>query len=333
MTLLKHNIQIKSLFALIAFSFVFGLSSCEKDDDDPMQNPQLESKTFAYEFNNGQVVPSAAYNGAHPGNLMAELMVEEMADGNAMLSVKLMNTVEGEMYPVHAHDAADPASTPNGTPYNESPNANILVQMAEGNGGTVSLSQQTNMSYDELVNSYEGFFVVHDPMQPVNTADISTYVVVGSFAREQSPTNFNSASFMYDFNTGQIAPALAYNGSHPDDLGARLTVQELAGGMSRVSVELMNTIDGEMYPTHAHDKADPASTPNGTPYNETPNVDVLVVAIEGTGNAAYGGQLSSMSYTDLTSSYEAFFVVHDPLQPVNTADPTTYVVLGNFARN
>jgi len=33
----------------------------------------------------------------------------------------------------------------------------------------------------------------------------------------------------------------------------------------------------------------------------------------------------------LTSTYEAFFVIHDPLQALTTTDPTTYVVLGVFA--
>ncbi|MDZ7847970.1 MAG: hypothetical protein U5L96_15130 [Owenweeksia sp.] len=206
------------------------------------------------------------------------------------------------------------------------------MQSAQGNGGTVSVSQETDRSYENLTGSYEGFFVVHDPLQPVNTADISTYVVVGSFAREQSPTNLMSETFMYDFNNGQIDSAFAYMGPHTDNLEAMITVQELANGSSRVSVVLHNSMAGETYPTHAHDKKDPSTTPNNTPYDETPNTDVLVVMIEGNGGDAYGGQASPKSYQELTSTYEAFFVVHDPLQPVNTADPTTYVVLGNFAR-
>lgn len=317
---------------MLAFGLVFSTTSCEKEDDDMDDNPNLMSTTFMYEFNNGQVVPTAAYSSNHPDNLTAELMVEEMSDGGSKITVTLMNTLDGEMYPVHAHDAADPSTTPNGTPYNETPNADILVQMLEGNGGTASISQETDMSYDDLINDYEGFFVVHDPLQPVNTADISTYVVVGSFAREQTATDYDRMTYSYDFNTGQIAPMFAYTGAHSDDLSAMLSVQELAAGNSRVQVHIMNSMDGETYPTHAHDKADPSTTPNGTPYDETPNADVFVEMIEGNGATAYGGQLSSKSYNEITTSYEAFFVIHDPLQPVNTADPTTYVVLGNFAR-
>lgn len=320
------------LIPMLAFGMIFTASSCDKDDDDDMdKNPSMKMSTYMYDFNNGQVA-SSPYEGSHPDNLMAEMMVEEMANGGSKITVTLENTVDGQMYPVHAHDAADPSTTPNGTPYNETPNSDVFTKMIEGNGGTASISQETNMSYSELTGSYEGFFVVHDPMQAVNTADISTYLVVGSFAREQNETNFSKMSYSYDFNTGQLAQAFAYSGTHSDDLSAMISVQELATGNSRVQVHIMNTMNGEMYATHAHDKADPATTPNGTPYDESPNGDVLVQMIEGNGGTAYGGQLSTMSYTELTTTYEAFFVIHDPLQAINTADPTTYIVLGNFAR-
>ena len=78
--------------------------------------------------------------------------------------------------------------------------------------------------------------------------------------------------------------------------------------------------------------ADPATTPNGTPYNETPNGDVFAMAIMGNGGTASGTNDSSLSYDELTTNYDGFFVVHDPLQPVTTVDPTTYVFLGVFAR-
>ena len=81
---------------------------------------------------------------------------------------------------------------------------------------------------------------------------------------------------------------------------------------------------------HAHDFADPSTTPNGTPYDETPNPNVMVLMMEG-GNMPMNSQISTMPYNNLINDYEAFFVVHDPLQPVNTADPSTYVILGVFA--
>jgi hypothetical protein len=84
---------------------------------------------------------------------------------------------------MHAHDKADPASTPNGTPYDESPNAGVFATAVAGNGGTASVSGETTMSYTEITSTYEGFFVVHDPLQAVNTADVTTYVVLGDFAR------------------------------------------------------------------------------------------------------------------------------------------------------
>lgn len=153
-------------------------TSCKDDDED------LRSMTYTYAFNTGQVGAGTAYSGTHPGTLTATLTIDEMDDGGSMVTVKLTNTIAGETYAIHAHDAADPATTPNGTPYNETPNSNLLVRMTDGTGGELTATQETDMSYDMITTEYEGFFVVHDPLQPINTADISTYLVVGSFARE-----------------------------------------------------------------------------------------------------------------------------------------------------
>tara|TARA_B100000508_G_scaffold140085_1_gene139960 strand:+ start:52097 stop:53101 length:1005 start_codon:yes stop_codon:yes gene_type:complete len=327
----------KPVYALsiLAVSTGLILGSCKKDEEEPEPTPEptpeMQSSTYNYEFNNGQVVASAAYDGMHMDNLTAMMEVEEVSANETMISVTLMNTVDGETYMIHAHDAADPANTPNGTPYDETPNGNVFTQMANGNGGDVTVSQTVSMSYSSIVNDYEGFFVVHDPLQTLSTVDISTYLIVGSFARTQAASNLSSMTYNYDFNTGQIDPSYAYSGSHATDLGATLKVQELADGTSRVSVSLMNSINGETYMVHAHDQADPMTTPNGTPYDETPNADVLAISIDGNGMTAYNNQISTMSYADLTSNYSAFFVVHDPLQAIDTTDPTTYVVLGVFA--
>lgn len=307
------------------------LTSCDKEDDNDNM-PSMRSMNLNYEFNNGQLVASAPYEGMHGDNLTAMMELKETSNGKTTIKVTLMNTVNGAVYNVHAHDAADPATTPNGTPYNETPNASILVQQVTGNGATVSVSQTADISYDELTMNYEGFFVVHDPLQAMSTVDISTYLVVGLFAREQTASGLMASEFDYDFNTGQIDPSLAYSGMHNGNLSGSIRIQALADDRSRVTVMLNNTMAGEVYPVHAHDKADPATTPNGTPYNETPNANVLVRMIQGNGDMAMTSQLSTMSLTELTTTYEAFFVVHDPLQPVNTADPTTYVILGNFAR-
>jgi hypothetical protein len=312
------------------------MSSCKKEEMEeeptPTPPPTMQSATFTYEFNNGQVAPTAAYMGSHNDNLYAVMEVEEISASQTMISVSLYNTVNGEMYMIHAHDAADPTTTPNGTPYNETPNTMVFTQMVTGNGGMVSATQTIDMSYSDLTTMYEGFFVVHDPLQAVNTADISTYLTVGSFARAQTATNFASSEVMYDFNTGQIDPNYAYSGMHANTLMGTLRIQELADGQSRVSVWLNNTMNGETYMVHAHDAADPTTTPNGTPYDETPNSNVCTLMISGNGMTAGASQVSSMSHSDLTSMYSGFFVVHDPLQPIDTTDPTTYVVLGVFAQ-
>lgn len=328
--------RFKLFLPLTVLSLGLAVSSCKKEEMEeeptPTPTPTMQSATYNYEFNNDQVVPTAAYMGAHEDNLYAVMDVEEVSSTETMISVTLHNTIDGEMYAVHAHDAADPTTTPNGTPYNETPNSMVFTQMATGNGGMVTVSQTINMSFSDVTTSYEGFFVVHDPLQAINTADISTYLVVGSFARAQAATNFSSSEFMYDFNTGQLDPNYAYNGSHANTLMGTLRIQELANGQSRVSVSLDNTMNGEMYMVHAHDAADPTTTPNGTPYDETPNSGLCTVMVSGNGATARASQMSSMSFDDITSMYSGFFVVHDPLQPIDTTDPTTYVVLGLFAQ-
>lgn len=316
---------------LLAFTgLVF--TSCNKEDDEEMEpTPEMRTAEYDYEFNNGQVVPSAPYKGSHMDDVMAMMKIEELSEDMVEISVTLTNTVDGEMYIIHAHDAADANTTPNGTPYDESPNNDVFNQHATGNGAKVTVSQTVEMGYDAIVESYEGFFVVHDPMQDISTTDISSYLVVGSFARNQPETNYSSMSYNYEFNVGQVNPDFAYEGPHTDNLSAMLKIQELEAGNSRVSVALMNSMNGETYMVHAHDMEDPENTPNGTPYNETPNEDVLVLMLEGNGGTSHKSQVSSMSFNDLGNTYEAFFVVHDPLQDLSTTDPTTYVVLGVFA--
>lgn len=39
------------------------------------------------------------------------------------------------------------------------------------------------ISFTELTRNYEGFLVVHDPTQAISTVDLTTYLVVGAFAR------------------------------------------------------------------------------------------------------------------------------------------------------
>lgn len=310
------------------------LASCKKDEEpepEPTPDPMM-SATYDYEFNNGQVVASAAYDGMHNDNLHATMMVEELSDNESKITVTVHNTVSGENYMVHAHDAADPTTTPNGTPYDETPNSSVFVQMGTGNGGDLTLSQNVSMSYSAITSSYEGFFVIHDPLQAVNTADISTYLVVGSFARAQAASGLARQSFSYDFNTGQIDPSYAYQGMHSSTLAGTLSLQELADGSTRVSAWLDNSMNGETYMVHAHDAADPTTTPNGTPYDETPNSGLCTLMLNGNGGTTGSSQMSTMSISDITTNYQGFFVVHDPLQAIDTTDPTTYVILGLFAQ-
>lgn len=322
---------------LLAIGLMVSSTSCKKDKDEPVEptptTPAMMSSTFNYEFNNGQVVAAASYDGEHSDRLTAMMKVDELSATQSRITVTLTRTVNGEMYHMHAHDAADPATTPNGTPYNETPNADVFSQMVTGNGGEVTVSQTVNMTYSQIVNDYNGFFVVHDPLQAISTTDISTYLVVGTFARAQASSGLSQQTFDIAFNTGQVAAIYAYAGSHTMNSSAHVRLQELANGSTRVSVHLHDVLDGELYHIHSHDFADPATTPNGTPYNETPNGDVLSMAITASGTTAGASQISPMSFDNLTTVYEGFFVVHDPLVALSTTDPTTYIFLSQFARN
>lgn len=176
---MKKSISTLLILPLMA---LFVLSSCKKDDDEPMKT-EMKSKTFMYEFNTGQVGAGTAYMGSHANTLTGTVMLEELSSGKTKVTVSLMNTMDGENYPVHSHDAADPSTTPNGTPYNETPNTDVLVGVINGNGGTATYSQESSMSFDQLTTQYSGFFVVHDPTQAMSTTDLTTYLIVGAFAR------------------------------------------------------------------------------------------------------------------------------------------------------
>ena len=180
------NVLTKSTLALL---IIVGVSSCSKDEDSPVPvtnsstTSTLKTATYNYDFNVGQVSPAFAYAGAHTNTLSADILLEEQSSGLTKVTVTLNNTMSGQTYNVHSHDAADPATTPNGTPYNESPNTNVLVQQIVGDGGSVSAFQMSTKTFTELTTMYDGFLVVHDPLQAVSTVDPTTYVILGLFAR------------------------------------------------------------------------------------------------------------------------------------------------------
>jgi len=332
---------IKSTFShlfLILFAAV-SFAACSEDSMTMGPETELESDTQSYAFNEGQLLDDvySAYRGEHDRDLDATISIEEMENGNASVTVTLDNTLNGVDYPVHVHDAADPSTTPNGTPYNETPNSNIFAMGISGNGETVSMTNETSVSYDMLLNQYEGFFVVHDPTQEISTTDLTTYLILGSFGDDlaEGTPEVRSETFNYDFNEGQLLDDsnTAYAGDHSRDLSATMVVEEMLNGKATITVTLNNTLDGFDYPVHTHDAADPNTTPNGTPYNETPNSDILAAAVNGNGgSASVTVETDETGYLTLINEYEGFFVVHDPTQEISTTDLTTYLVLGLTAR-
>lgn len=162
------NFVIKSLFLL---TLVVGFMSCEKE-------AEMQSKTYNYSFNTGQAAAAYAYSGSHPNTIAAELKLDEMADGTTKVSVTLTGANDAT-YMVHAHDVSSTGTLP----YNQTPNGNVYATPIAVTSGTGTSSQISTMSFEALTTTYDGFFVVHDPTQAINTADPTTYVVLGTFAR------------------------------------------------------------------------------------------------------------------------------------------------------
>jgi hypothetical protein len=339
---MKTNVRMtKTLGVGLLAAGMALFTACNEDPEPEMPfTPSME--TFSYGFNEGQLLnnPATAYDGDgagdHPRNLSAKLELKEMENGNAEVTIRLENALDGMQYPVHVHDAADPATTPNGTPYNETPNGEIFAGMISISNGMGSQTMQTEMNYDQLLDTYEGFLVVHDPTQDISTTNLGTYLILGTFAQDlpEAEANLRTETFMYDFNEGQLLDNmdLAYEGEHDRDLMAEIRVEEMIDGKAKITISLMNTMDGMTYRVHAHDAADPSTTPNGTPYIETPNGDIFAQGIEGNGGTVMAENDLMISFNELTRNYEGFFVVHDPTQDISTVDLTTYLVLGAFAR-
>ena len=163
--------------ATLALLVSIAFSACTKEEE-----VEKKVESFSYAFNIGQIAAAFTYTGTHASTLSADLKLEEQ-DNGTLVTITLNNTINGETYHIHAHDAADASVTPNGTPYNEAPNGDVLVQQIVGNGGSVSASQSSSMTIDELTTSYEGFLVVHDPLQAVSTTDPGTFVILASFGK------------------------------------------------------------------------------------------------------------------------------------------------------
>lgn len=171
------------------------LAACQHHEAPAPASPVLRTASFTYTFNTGQLGNGTAYEGEHPQNLTAVLTIEEMNANRCRVKLLLNNVVEGKTYLVHTHNAADPTSTPNFTPYDESPNADILSLAITGAGHShgshghrlahtiAQGEQQSPFSFDYLTQQYDGFLVIHDPLKPLSTTDLKTYLVVNKFAR------------------------------------------------------------------------------------------------------------------------------------------------------
>lgn len=191
----KRHMHYPNLSNRICLFLLAILAACQHHEAPAPASSVLRTASFTYTFNTGQLGNGTAYEGEHPQNLTAVLTIEEMNANRCRVKLLLNNVVEGKTYLVHTHNAADPTSTPNFTPYDESPNADILSLAITGAGHShgshghrlahtiAQGEQQSPFSFDYLTQQYDGFLVVHDPLKPLSTTDLKTYLVVNKFAR------------------------------------------------------------------------------------------------------------------------------------------------------
>lgn len=184
-----------SLSALTLLGLLFGFSSCHHQEAPAPTEAVLRTATYNYAFNRGQLGEGTAYQGAHATNMTAVLTIEELSENRCRVKMLLNHAIEGTTYLVHAHDAANQETTPNNTPYLESPNEAVLSLAITGAGHshgrsgqrvahiTAKGEQESPFSFDYLTQLYDGFLVVHDPLQPLSTTNLQSYLVVNKFAR------------------------------------------------------------------------------------------------------------------------------------------------------
>lgn len=189
---MKHFLFSKAtLFASVLLLF----SACQHHEAPVPAEVVLRSATYTYAFNRGQLGEGTAYQGDHATHMTAVLTIEELSENRCRVKMLLNHAIEGTTYLVHAHDAAYPETTPNNTPYVESPNEAILSLAITGvghnHGGlghrvahiAAKGEQESRFGFDYLTQVYGGFIVVHDPLQSVSTTNLQSFLVVNKFAR------------------------------------------------------------------------------------------------------------------------------------------------------
>lgn len=79
-------------------------------------------------------------------------------------------------------------------------------------------------------------------------------VGLGTFAScnpddEEEPEDvvLKMASYQYNFHNGQTVPTAPYLGGHPSTLQASMTIDEMANGSSKITVEIENSVDSQVY--------------------------------------------------------------------------------------
>lgn len=181
--------------AILFASTLLLFSACQHHEAPAPTEAVLRTATYTYAFNRGQLGEGTAYQGAHATNMTAVFTIEELSENRCRVKMLLNHAIEGTTYLIHAHDAANPESTPNNTPYMETPNEAVLSLAITGAGHshgrsgqrvvhiTAKGEQESRFGFDYLTQVYDGFIVVHDPLQPVSTNNLRSFLVVNKFAR------------------------------------------------------------------------------------------------------------------------------------------------------
>lgn len=160
-----------------ALLLAVAIMACDKQES----QQSAPTTSFYYPFNTGQSDLNTAYTGDHPNNFRAQMRLAKVDSGGTLVRITFYHTLDGETYAVHAHDY-DPDSTIR-QPYEFAVNTEVFNQNPVGNGDTVEVTQYSPYSPAYLKEEYQGYFIVHDPLQPVQTKKPATFLIAGRFAR------------------------------------------------------------------------------------------------------------------------------------------------------
>lgn len=163
-----------------------GAFSCKKDD--PTEAAQVyRRQVYSYRFNSGQFVGKPPYYNKRVrlDSMRARVVLEERPEEKTLIIVSLYNAPEGQVFPVGVRRLD---STYWGYAANFDADVFSKEMGGKGLGSVITDSMQSPYSYDFLLNKYNGYFIVKDPVAPdpsfnLDTTSPALFPIFGTFAR------------------------------------------------------------------------------------------------------------------------------------------------------